>query len=272
MSKAELYDMHAHSRCSHDSEARVLDMALACKEKGVSGLAITDHCDVQFGDTIDYVTLIGHSVREAQTTKCDGVQILSGVELGESIWNMSYAKKVISAHSYDVIIGSVHAVRYEGYTQPYSTIDFSKMTESELDGYMNAYFDDLLETARTLECDIIAHLTCPLRYINGKYSLGVDSSQYREKILEILKTIIARSVSLEVNTSGLGTRHDSLMPEKWILQEYKRLGGCLITLGADAHAPQGVAKGFDSTVALLKELGFDGYYYYEQRKPNRVSI
>ena len=77
---------------------------------------------------------------------------------------------------------------------------------------------------------------------------------------------------LEVNTSGIGTPHGELMPPKWILREYKEKGGCLVSLGYDAHSPERIANGFDSTIELLRECGFDAYYYYKQRKPNRIGI
>ena len=270
-----LCDMHSHSRNSHDSNAKITDMANACLGKGVRALAITDHCDIQLCNEIDIPSILKSSLDETEETAglFDGkVEVLKGIEIGEAIWNKELASELLNAFSYDAVIASVHAVRYEGYTDAYSTIDFSKMTDSELDGFMQVYFDDLLETVQYLDCDIVAHLTCPLRYINGKYGRGVDAYKYRDKILEILDVIIKRPLCLEVNTSGIGTPHGELMPPKWILREYKEKGGCLVSLGSDAHSPERIANGFDSTIELLRECGFDAYYYYKQRKPNRIDI
>jgi histidinol-phosphatase (PHP family) len=50
------------------------------------------------------------------------------------------------------------------------------------------------------------------------------------------------------------------------------MGGRKITVGADAHAPAGVAAGFDTAAAILTEAGFDTYYTFEHRQaiPHRI--
>ncbi len=269
------YDMHVHSQSSHDSTATVIDIARASLKNNVSVFAITDHCDIQCSDDLDIPSILAGSMKEVEEASelfCGKVEILKGVEIGEAIWNKAYTDKLLDMFPFDVVIGSVHAVRYEGYTQPYSTIDFSKMTQRELNEYVKVYFDDLLETVQNFDCDIVAHLTCPLRYISGKYGLSVDLSKNRNKILEILDCIIERGLSLELNTSGLGTKFNEIMPQRWILEEYKKRGGTLVTLGSDAHTPEKIGNGFDVAVCILKEIGFNAYYYYKNRRAYKVEI
>lgn len=119
--------------------------------------------------------------------------------------------------------------------------------------------------------DVLAHLTCPLRYINGKYRRGLSIEPHRELITEILRTIIRREKALEVNTSGLHNFYGGLMPGREILAQYHAMGGRLITLGSDAHTADRLANGFDETVSLLKEIGFRDYCYYERRRPCPVG-
>ena len=268
-------DMHVHSQNSHDSIAKVIDTAKACIEKGIFAFAVTDHCDIHLCEEADVYSMIEGSLnetKEAQSLLGDKIKILKGVEIGEAIWNMGYTQRILDGLSFDVIIGSVHGVRYKEYTQSYSTIDFRQMTREDLCGYMEKYFDEVLETIKTLDCDIVAHLTCPLRYINGKYKLNLDIFANREKILQILDCIVDKSLSLELNTSGLGTEHNSFMPDLWILEEYRKRGGYLVTLGSDAHIPENTGKFFDTAIEMLKKCGFDSYYYYENRKAVRVAI
>jgi histidinol-phosphatase (PHP family) len=118
----------------------------------------------------------------------------------------------------------------------------------------------------TVDFDIMAHLTCPFRYIVGKYGICVDTRKYESQISKILDCIIEKSICMEINTSGIGTAFGVLMPEKWIIEKYKAKGGYLISLGSDAHAPENAGKGFDSAISLLKSLGFEGYYYFEKRE------
>lgn len=274
-SKVMMCDMHTHSQSSHDSIAKIEDVARACLNKNISVFAVTDHCDIEYCDSIDIPSILESSLSEIENTAVlyrGKIEILKGVEIGEALWNKQYTSELMNKFSFDTIIGSVHAVRYDGYTQPYSTIDFSQMTEKQIDEYVEAYFDDLLEMVKSFDCDIVAHLSCPLRYINGKYGLNVELFKYRDKISKVLDCIVSRLLSLEVNTSGIGSTYNELMPPKWVLEEYKRKGGYLISFGSDAHVPEKVGNGFEYAIKALTECGFDACYFYKNRKPQRVDL
>ena len=267
--------MHIHSQSSHDSVATVSQMANACIEKGVYAFAITDHCDIQYYKECGVAKLIEGSVGEAtlEGKNFEGkVKILKGIELGEGIWEKRYTDEILAKFDYDVIISSVHAVRYDGYTEPYSTIDFSKMTENQIDEYLCTYFDDVMQMVSELDFDIMAHLTCPLRYIVGKYHMCVDITKYEAQIRKILDYVVKNSISMEINTSGIGGFYNALMPDEWIIKMFFEMGGRFITLGSDAHIPSGVANAFEQVISYLKSLGFEGYYYYKKRKPIFVSF
>ena len=199
-------DMHVHSKSSHDSHASVRDSAIFAINNNVSAFAITDHCDIEYFIENNVISLIEASFNETTEVSKEfknKIKVLRGVELGEAIWNMDYTDKIVNGFNFDVIIASVHAVRYKNYTAPYSTIDFSKLSKRDIDEYMNVYFDEVLKTVSSVSCDIIAHLTCPLRYINGKYGLNIESKKYESKIIPILKHIIDNSIAMEINTSGI---------------------------------------------------------------------
>lgn len=259
-----IYDCHTHTHFSHDSACDPQDTLRAARAKGLAGFAITDHCDIELCQDTDVAAPILQSVACARKL---GAQVLAGIELGESIWHSRQAADVVCAADFDLVLGSVHSVRYRDYTMPYSGINFSAFSPKELDAYLGAYFDDLLEMIGTTDFDILAHLTCPLRYLCGKYGITVHLRAHAEQIDTVLKEIIGRNIALEVNTSCLGTGYDALMPDLPILQRYRALGGALITLGSDAHTAQRVAHGFDRALESLSALGFAHIYYYRHRKP-----
>lgn len=265
------YDMHVHSQSSHDSVAPVAEIAKACIEKGIGAFAVTDHCDIQYYNP----DVVANSVKEADTVSREyagRVKVLKGIEIGEAIWDKYRTDEILGKYDYDVVISSVHAVRYGEYNAPYSTIDFSKTSNAQLDEYIKRYFDELLQMVSAVNCDIMAHLTCPFRYIVGKYGINVDTKSYEDQICKILDCIIEKSICMEINTSGIGTRFGALMPERWIIEKFKSMGGQYITLGSDAHAPENVGKGFVEAIELLKSLGFEGYYYFEKRKRVFVEL
>jgi histidinol-phosphatase (PHP family) len=267
--------MHTHSRNSHDSEAIISKTAQSAQEKGISAIAVTDHCDIQYFIDRDMRGCIRNSVAETEQAAKEfngSPMILKGVEIGEGLWNEKYAYEISMQSDYDVIIGSVHAVRYKEIDIPYSCIDFSQMTDDEIDEYLNIYFDDVLAMLNMGLCDIMAHLTCPLRYINGKYKRNVSSRRYEEKIVAILKYVIENAIALEINTSGIGTGLGLLMPDEWIIEKFKDMGGYLITLGSDTHISQNVGNGFVEALDILKKYGFVNCYYYKNRKNIQYTI
>lgn len=269
MNHTMLFDMHTHSQNSHDSICPVKDTALAAIKNNISAFAVTDHCDIEFYTESDIPTCIKNSIKETEEASIlfkDKVKILKGIEIGEGIWNKKYTDEIINSCKYDVIIGSVHAARYKQYLNPYSIIDFSKMDIKEIENYLSLYFEDVLSTVKEVPCDIMAHLTCPLRYITGKYNIKIDMTKYKNKIFEILKYIINNSIAMEINTSSVSTTHRCFMPDEWIIKKFKDMGGYLVTLGSDSHIAQNVGKDFDKAILLLKNYGFENYYYYENRK------
>ncbi|MBQ9121699.1 MAG: histidinol-phosphatase HisJ family protein [Clostridia bacterium] len=275
MNRAVLCDMHVHSQNSHDSTAPVRDTAEAGIKNGVSIFSITDHCDIQYYIERDMPSSIQNSIKETEQTaeKFAGkIKILKGIELGEGIWSKEHTEEILSTFAYDLVIGSVHAVRYKNYTDPYSTIDFSKMSECDLDAYMATYFEEVLEMVRQIPCDIMAHLTCPLRYINGKYGRNVDTRKYEDKIIPILQYLIDRSISMEINTSGVGTAYGCFMPDEWIIEKFRKTGGYLVTLGSDAHVSENVGKAFEQAINFLKRCGFKSYFYYQNRTPISIEL
>lgn len=253
-------DCHTHTRFSHDSVAEPAENARAARERGLSHIAFTDHCDAEYCADMDIGTPILHSAAAAREQGA-----LVGVEIGEVFWVPSAAWAVLDSTAFDIVIGSVHAVRYPHLRMPYSRIDFSAFDEEKLCDYLRAYFADVSELAQTGDFDVLAHLTCPLRYIRGVYGRQVSLAPYARVIDGIFDTIIARGIALEVNTSGVGTAFGELMPGVPLLRRYKERGGQLLTLGSDAHTPERVGFGFHEASEALREIGFTQAYYYKDR-------
>lgn len=266
-------DMHTHSEHSHDSSCRIEDMVRASAECGTGIFAVTDHFDTASHKAYDVFTPIkdGHREIAELRKKYRDELILGGIEIGEGFWAPKVAEEARKMLDYDVIIGSVHLVRHPKLNYAYSAIDFGALTDEEIYEFIDCYFDDILTMLEEDDFDILAHLTCPLRYINGKYKRAVSLERYGEKITKILKTIISSGIALEVNTSSIDLIGD-FMPGADILKEYKSLGGYLITLGSDAHVSKNASFGFAAARNALRTLGFENIYYYKNRRPFQIEI
>lgn len=85
----------------------------------------------------------------------------------------------------------------------------------------------MLKMVENANIDTLAHID----YIKQR----ISHNDYDPSIVtEILKTIIKRSISLEINTSGY-RRCGEYFPSEDIIKEYLSLGGKQIVLGSDAH-------------------------------------
>ena len=261
-------DMHTHSENSHDSVCRIEAMCQAQIQRGTQIMAVTDHCDVYSYDDYDIYTPIKRAydtVAELNEKYKGQIQLLSGVEISEGFWFPEESEKIQHLVPYDVILGSVHCVKYKDLIRSYSTMDFSRLSEQVIYEYLNAYFDDILTLFDTTDFDVLTHLTCPLRYITGKYGITIDLSRFSEKITRILQRVIQEEKALEVNTSSYAVLND-FMPCREIVKQYKDMGGSIITIGSDAHVVENAATNFEKALEFLKELGFTEIYYYKKRK------
>ncbi len=263
MNAGKTYDMHTHCLFSHDSNASPEEMYRCQKERNTANYAMTDHYDVC---TSDFEPIL------LSIAKAKELGTLRGIELADGNLNINDERETSSKKDYDVILGSVHASDDVPPIEYYSRTDFSSYGEKEIEDFLNTYFDCVLRIAQNCNFDILTHLTCPLRYICGKYGKEVDLNKFSKKTDAILKEIIRKGIALEVNTSCLDSPYNELMPNKNILMRYFELGGYLITLGSDAHISQNASHGFTRAKEVLKNIGFENIYFFENRIPIQCKL
>lgn len=270
-----MFDCHNHTSYSHDSTCDIDALCEAAIHNGLCGISITDHCDIEFyheHHALDTARASAAAAADAAERYRGRLHVFSGVEMGEAFWEPAYAREVLSSCAFDIVLGSVHAVRYAGWTQPYSQIDFAAFDTAMLDAYMERYYLDLLAMLDGERVDVLAHLTCPLRYIDGKYGIGFGYMRNWDQIDAILHRLVDRQIALELNTSGLSSRWQTFMPQRHILERYFELGGRLVTIGSDSHLPQYAGKGLKQALSLLQQCGFTHYCYYKGRQPVEVPL
>ncbi len=264
---------HTHTCYSHDGKGTISELCDAALKSGISGFAVTDHCDCEYAEDeimLNNISASFFSAEESKKIYGTKLTVLSGIEIGEAIINKDFAKQIINLHKWDVILGSVHAVRMKGYEMPFSVIDFSSKANDFINKYVECYFYDLLETAETCDFDILSHLTVIFRYVIYKYKRQQDIKKYYPMIEKILKAVIKRDKTLEINTSGFADGY--IMPDPDILKMYSSLGGKRISLGSDSHSPDKLTNGLFETAEFLKKEGFDYLTYYKNRSPIEYKI
>ena len=138
--------------------------------------------------------------------------------------------------------------------------------------FMNNYFDELTEIAEWDGCDCLAHITCPLRHIKGRYKIDFDFNKVSDSLDRLLKAIIDNGKSLEVNTSGLRQPLGLTMPDEPIIRRYRELGGKYITIGSDSHTANEVGAGIEEAMKLIKNCGFDKLTFFVSREIIQIDI
>jgi len=263
-----IYDSHMHT-VNSDGRGTVEEMCRSAVEKGVRGITVTDHADMNFYESRDTYNRIKEANRQnrlAQETWEDKLEVFCGVELGEYLYEPESAKKILGLMDYDEVLCSIHLVPAARWEKPYNRIDFANDgTDAELIDYMRLYFDLLSETVDAFDFNVLAHIACPVRYMTTKHGRFIDVMRFEPKIKEILKKVIDRGIALEWNSAGLRYNEE-------IFALYYSMGGRLVTLGSDAHFPKDIARGFDDFRDALKACGFTHYHYYKNGQPQPVAL
>lgn len=264
-----IINMHTHSVFSHDCGEPVEHQCAAALEGGFAGLAVTDHCDCEY--STDYYTTVGtissfETANELKTAYDSRLILLAGIELGDALFDPAFAKKILSECEWDVVLGSVHAVRFENYDMPFSCIDFTDFSDEMIKSYLNTYFNDMTEMLETTDFDILSHLTVPLRYIVKKFGKKVDITEYYPAIENILKLTVESGRTLEINTSDYSANDPFFMPDANITDMYLSLGGRDFSVGSDAHTAATFSKGLHEAAEMLKAKGVNELVYYKNRE------
>jgi histidinol-phosphatase (PHP family) len=254
-----------HTEFSADSDAPVRAQVDQAAALGMTEICITDHHDYDaVSDGLEFLLDFDQYLpyMEKIRQEYDGkIRVNCGVELGLQNHIKEYLDELVRKYSFDYIIGSSHFI---DTIDPYLPVYFEGRSERAA---YERFFEISLSRVRNLDCfDSYGHLDYVVRYgpnRNRDYSYR----EYQDYIDPILKTLIEKGKGLECNTGGLkyGLGHPN--PTEEILRRYRELGGEILTIGSDAHAPQHIGYDFSLIPDMLKACGFRYYTIFRERRP-----
>ena len=258
-----LADCHSHSNCSFDGEAPMETMCARAEALGLAYYALTDHCECdqydgspEFGGR-KYYDVVRRAWRELEENRkrFPNLRLLKGIELGQPLQNLPAARDALSGRDYDVVIGSLHNI---AGMRDFYHLGEAGFSEEELDRIFEAYFNEICEMLEWGAFDTLAHLTYPLRYL-CKPGERPSFARYGAQLDRIFKKLIERT-------------DVPVLPDREVFSRYHALGGRRITLGADAHCPENVAKGIPEALDILREIGYTEYTVFVGRRPQQIPI
>ena len=267
-----LFDSHTHTDNSPDAHHSAMMLCESAVEKGLSGISITDHCDMQDFETDNFAMRIRQSYFETLKAKSvfgSTIAVCSGIELGQPLEAPDKVGALLDGYDFDFVLCSLHALKglpdfYFGYYAGHSA--------KQLDIIFDEYLRQLLKTIRWGRFDSLAHLTYPLRYMINRDGETVELSHHAGMIDEALSLLIHTGKALEINTSGLRGTLGKTMPPVSVIRRYRELGGELITFGSDAHYRSDVGAGLSDTMQLAADAGFRYFAFYRERRPQMFKL
>lgn len=193
-------DTHSHTLVSGHAYNTIREMMQTASEKGLKGLAITEHAPEMPGST----NVFYFQNMRIVPRKMYGIELWMGAELNimDEEGTVDLPDSVL--HSLDISIASIHVPCYRG----------EKTIESVTRAYINAMENEGI--------DIIGHPD------DGRFPVDYE---------ELVKTAKQTGTLLEVNNSSLtpggfraNTRENSLEMLRWC-KKYETM----VVLGTDAH-------------------------------------
>ena len=270
-----LADYHVHTAFSDDSVYPLEEVIRDAVRMGMDEICITDHVDYGIKEdwdsgkeiryrngepmaNVDYPAYM-KELERMRTLYGEQITIRTGMEFGMQMHTISRYETLFHRYPFDFIILSVHQVEdLEFWTQ-----DFQRgRTQQE---YNERYYKELLDLVQNYkDYSVLGHLDLIVRYDEaGVYPF----EKVRPLIEEILKTVIADGKGIEVNTSSHRYGLSDTTPSVEILKLYRELGGTILTIGSDSHAPAYLGTHITETRALLRELGFRQFCTFDRMQP-----
>lgn len=275
-------DYHIHTAYSDDSEYPMEQVVLDAIGLGLTEICFTDHID--YGIKRDWddprgmlyrkggpgepekmpLANIDHPKYAAEIAGlkqryADRITIKMGAEFGMQQHTVAQYQKLFGLYSYDFIILSVHQIQnQEFWTQDY------QHGKSQAEYNMGYYGEILALIQQYKNYSVLGHLDLIGRYDRA----GIYPFEKRKEILaEILKNVIQDGKGIEANTSSYRYGLQDLTPSREILELYRDLGGCILTIGSDSHKKAHLGSHIPKTLELLKEMGFRQICTYQQMNP-----
>lgn len=268
-------DTHTHSRFSLDAD-RDLTLSRLCGaavRRGLTCVAVTDHYDLtparpsvpDSGEAGTYPpcpfipltfepALREKELAEAREAYAGKLTILRGIELGEMTADPAEAERVLSEAPFDVVLGSLHAIRGKGdfYDMPYG-----ELSDAELFARWEQYLAELYEMVSFGKMSVLAHIRYPEQYFlaAGRGALLDIEKRGREYFEPVFRKLVERGILLEVNTAILRRTGREPDPGLELLQFYRELGGKKVAVGSDAHSAEDCGAGFAEAGALIEAAG-----------------
>ena len=166
------------------------------------------------------------------------------MEVGEPHRHERAVAEILSAATFDRVLGSLHTLAAEGGFQEPAEL----YAERQAHDVVRDYLAEVIQVVEDSDAfSILAHIDFPLRYWPQR--LGpFDPFVMEEEFRSALRVTAAAERVLEINT---------VLPlDATILGWWREEGGRAVTFGSDAHEPSELARNLREAAAMAEAVGF----------------
>lgn len=268
----QIFDFHTHhDRCGH-AVGKIRDYIETAIASGLDIIGISDHSPYFYREedhfrpniTMKKSEFPGY-VAEVLALKEeyeDKIEVLLGVESDFFPEYMNHYRKQYDQYPFDYIIGSVH---YVDGLSIFNKNRWKRLTDDEKVATKDAYYELIQQSARSGMFQILGHIDA----MKGFYPEFSEIPS--EAVEETLKVIGIENVAIEINTSGRTKSCGGWYPSDAILEK-ALFYNVDVTFGSDAHNPERVGDDFQLVKTKLKEIGFDRWCIFRQKKKIYVPL
>ena len=250
------FDSHVHTEFSADSEMRAVDALREAEKQGL-GLMFTEHLDYDFPSAGTEEFIFDPEAYWAKYEPLRADEMLSlGVEMGMMASAREKNAAFLRRVPFDFVLASIHFLDVKDLYYPET---FEGREKGEMyHEYFTVMRDEIYAHPFINALAHIDYIARNAPFDNPEISYGAFS----EDIDAVLRALVETDTAIEINTRRLSVPRGikELVP---VYRRYSELGGRYVTIGSDAHVPQGIgrcydrarelARAFDLTIVTFRE-------------------
>ena len=252
-----MIDYHLHVVAHADRPMTVDNILAYCevaRERGIRQMGITEHD--RYLDDIDLDAFM--EARE----KSQDVELRLGIEVDFVPGKEERMDFYASALPYDYVIGSVHRVDGEEVDRQ---TDMRIYEQYETYDLYDAYYANVREAALSGRFDILGHPDLI------KIFRRFPEKDITPMLKETADAISESGIVVDVNAAGLRKPVGEVYPSRQLLEMFHERG-VPIVLSSDAHAPEEVAAGYETSVKLVKNVGYREVVTFKDRERGTLTL
>jgi histidinol-phosphatase (PHP family) len=265
-----LTDYHLHLRpdeldaspAEYFTEANVDRYLEAAQDAGVEELGVSEHIH-RFTEALEIWDhpMWQENARDDLGAYCDFVRstpLRLGIEMDFVPGREDRIARVLDAHEFDYVVGSVHFLRDRAVD--WEVYDVWRGM-ADPDAIWKLYFETLAEGARSGLYDILAHPDLVKYWGHGRPQPERDVRFHYEPAIE---AIAESGIAVEVSTAGWRKPVEELYPSDAFAAMCVD-AGAVFALSSDAHVPGDVGHGYDRAVEVMRGWGVEEICVFDNR-------